>query len=124
VSARSSFQARFAQWPKAKRKPARQQGPIPVGGAWEDIFWIQQRADHLRAWGQVYGVLTRAIADRFNRTYPPHRQTSENLVKFARRIRAAKSEWREVARMREAAREAARSKASGDAEAPRSTEDE
>jgi Xaa-Pro aminopeptidase len=109
---------------KTKRKAARQQGAIPVGGTWEDIFWIQQRADHLRAWGQVYGVLTRAIADRFNRTYPPRRQTAENLAKFARRIRAAKSEWREVARMREAAREAARSKASDDADPPRSTEDE
>jgi hypothetical protein len=74
---------------KTRRKPARRQGAIPVGGTWEDIFWIQERADHLRAWGQVYGVLTRAIADRFNRTYPPHRQTDENLVKFARRIRAA-----------------------------------
>jgi hypothetical protein len=93
---------------KTKRKPARQQGAIPAGGTWEDIFWIQERADHLRAWGQVYGVLYRAITDRFNRTCPPHRQTAENLAKFARRIRAAKSEWREVARMREAAREAAR----------------
>jgi hypothetical protein len=51
-----------------------------------------------RAWGQIYGVINRAIADRFNRTYPPQRQTAENLVKFARCIRAAKSEWREVAR--------------------------
>jgi len=92
---------------KAKRKPARQQGAIPAGGTWEDIFWIQERADHLRAWGQVYGVLYRAIADRFNRTCPPQRQTPENLAKFARRIRAAKSEWREVAQMR-AAREVAR----------------
>jgi hypothetical protein len=92
---------------KTKRKPARQQGAIPMGGTWEDIFWIQERADHLRAWGQVYGVLYRAITDRFNRTCPPDRQTAENLAKFARRIRAAKSEWREVARMREAAREAA-----------------
>jgi hypothetical protein len=78
----------------------------------------------LRAWGQVYGVVNRAIADRFNRTYPPQRQTAENLVKFARRIKAAKSEWREVARMREVAREAAQSKASGDAGPPRSIEDE
>jgi hypothetical protein len=99
---------------KTKRRPARPKTAIPVGGMWEDIFWIQQRADHLRAWGQVYGVLTRAIADRFNHAYPPHRQTAENLVKFARRIRAATSEWREVARMREAAREAAR-KAKADA---------
>jgi hypothetical protein len=93
---------------KTKRKPAGQQGAIPLGGIWEDIFWIQERTDHLRAWGQVYGVLYRAITDRFNRTCPPQRQTAENLAKFARRIRAAKSEWREVARMREAAREAAR----------------
>ena len=109
---------------KSRRKSAGQQKTIPVGGIWEDIFWIQERTDHLRAWGQVYGVLTRAIADRFNRTCPPQRQTDENLVKFSRRIRAAKSEWREVARMREAAREAARSKASADADPPRSTEDE
>jgi hypothetical protein len=93
---------------KTKRKPARHQGAIPAGGKWEDIAWIQQRADHLRAWGQVYGVVDRAIADRFNRIHPLHRQTRENLAKFAKRIKAAKSEWREVAQMREAAREAAR----------------
>ena len=87
---------------KTKRKPARHQGPIPAGGKWEHIAWIQQRADHLRAWGQVYGVVDRAIADRFKRTHPTHRQTAENLAKFARRIKSAKSEWRMVDQMRKA----------------------
>jgi hypothetical protein len=98
---------------KTTRKPARHQGAIPAGGTREDIAWIQQRADHLRAWGQVYGVVDRAIADRFKHTHPPYRQTRENLAKFARRIKGAKSEWREVAQMREAAREAARKAKAG-----------
>ncbi len=85
-----------------------------MGGKMEHVAWIQQRADWYRDSGQVYGALERAIAARFARIYPPNKQTAENLAKFAKRIKNAKEEWRAIAQMRKAARDAAR-KAKADA---------
>ncbi|MFD0987807.1 hypothetical protein [Methyloligella solikamskensis] len=75
---------------------------------WDDVEWIEARADELRNEGVALGALKKATTERFLMITPQLKQTAENLKRFEKRIKNARDEWSKAERLIKAARTDAR----------------
>ena len=75
-------------------------GP-PRTNMWDDVQWIEERADEL---GRGYGAVKRATTERFMMVIPHSKHTAVALSRFTKRIKNARDLWSRTERLHRAAR--------------------